>query len=173
LPFKKENRTIKFLSLFTIVVFLIVLAFNYSFFENYINIIDSRILAEKQLGSSRSAIFYYYFLQLISDPRLLLFGYGINTYFYKIGFSGGPHNLILEPFLAWGVIGVFSLYYLLKQIVKSSSLSSNVQHISLLTSLPLGFFIIQSLVSSVWAEAYFYLFLVFCIQILFIKQNTA
>jgi len=167
---KQEYKSIKifmFLTVFLIICFSII---NYGYLENQINEIDERSKFEKIGGYSRLDLVLYYVKYLFSNPGVLLFGYGINSYFYKVGYVLFPHNLIIEPFMAWGLVGVIILIMFFYQLVLSNSLSSGKQHISLLTVLPVSCFLVQSLFSSPWAELDFYIILVYCIRILFIKD---
>lgn len=171
LPFNKENRTIKYLTVIFLSLFLFFFFSYYFFFENLIESINSRISAERLMGITRGDIFNFYFIQLISDPSIFLFGRGIYSYPYILSDGSSPHNLILEPFLAWGFIGTVLLINFLKQIILNCSLTSNENRYSMLTLLPVGFYIVQSLVSSVWSEPYFYMMLFFCFQIIYTNQN--
>lgn len=166
---RKEHQSIKLMILFTGILMLLFLLFNFSYVENFVNQIIARSSVETASGNTRFDLFEYYGQYLISNPNLLLFGYGINSYFYKIGAGFSPHNLFIEPFLAWGLIGLLGLFFLIRQIIKSIYLSSDKRHISLLTALPVSCYIIQSIVSSMWTDQYFYLLLTFCLQSLFVK----
>lgn len=172
IPNRSYNRSIKVLMIFILFLIALLVLSNLGFLQGYLNQINERSLYEKYGGNSRSDLFSLYLGYLISNPEVLLFGSGINSYFYVIGYNAFPHNLIIEPFVAWGIFGVISLVFLFYQLVSSNFNSSGKQQISLLTSLPLACFILQSVVSSRWTEPNFYLILAFGIRVLFIEHVT-
>lgn len=81
------------------------------------------------IWNGRGGLMYYYNQFLLSSPMYLLFGIGMQNIFQKVALripvQLSPHNGIQEVWVAWGLVGVVLVVYMIWKIIRTSKLYSS------------------------------------------------
>ena len=100
----------------------------------------------------RASLMTFYFNQLISDPFLILFGYGLQ-YNEVIG-RGLSHNTFLDILLSWGIPGIllfFSIFFtIIRRLISNCPERIGVDHFFPMFILTLTFFALSCLSASMF-----------------------
>ncbi|MEK4246542.1 O-antigen ligase family protein [Psychrobacillus sp. FSL K6-2684] len=128
----------------------------FSRFTNYINDPDA-------LTSNRNIIAESYFTLMNSDWKLMVFGMGIQDYHIRSGVYLETHNILIELFVVWGLLGfiIFFLFIMVLTVFASSKKLRRTAFISWLPVLAMG---ISYLSINALSNESFYLLLLFAIK---------
>ncbi|MGE7934948.1 O-antigen ligase family protein [Viridibacillus arvi] len=105
----KKNKKIMFF-IMTVIGFLVVFSiFFISEFTSILNLLLSRftdfIDDPSALTSNRNVLAEQYIQLLMSETKDMIFGIGIQEYHLRSGIQLEAHNIILEIFVVWGLVG--------------------------------------------------------------------
>ena len=146
---RKEKKKYLFLIAITTAIFVMFFIANYA---EMLGALSDRFRVS-DITNGRFTIFNSYLNASLSNARGIIFGYGLNTYKEALSqltfLSNSAHNVLLEVYLSWGLIGiVLVIKWIYNQIKRQQTfLPRNIEkQKSILTYLPIAalFIMLQS-----------------------------
>ncbi len=74
------------------------------YFENLLSRVDTNDITTGRTGNAMRYLEY-----LSNNTVQLFFGVGMQNVGAKIGYSGSPHNTLIEMLVCWGILGTFAM----------------------------------------------------------------
>jgi len=139
-----SKKRIKQCLLLLAVVFLFVMII-FKYFPTVVEAFLNRFQVE-DITNGRSAINGEYIRRILSDPMLLLFGYGIGNYVRvaNIPMANSAHNAFVDILMCWGILGLGLLVAFWMELYRSIKRRSHCE-LPIIAYLPfvLYFFAVQ------------------------------
>ena len=163
LSFRKSKKLIHFI----VIIVCFTTFFSFFYFEEIVSLLDllfsrftNYINDPDALTSNRNIIAKSYFELMNSDLKLLVTGLGIQDYHIRSGVFLETHNILIELFVVWGLLG-FILFFLFLMVLIIFASPKKLKQTAFISWLPILSMGISYLSINALSNESFYLLLLF------------
>jgi len=164
----KKNRKIMKLLTFVVCLCLFPAVYFGSEFQAIFELLLSRFtdFADNPdlLTSNRNVLAETYSELMISNPFLALFGLGIQDYAGRSGIGLETHNILLEIFVVWGIVGFFIFVGFVLKMIKFVKRERAITRTSIICWLPFICMGISYMSINALSNESFFLLLLFAVK---------
>jgi hypothetical protein len=136
-------------------------------FPTLLQFVISRFQVE-DISSGRLDISGYYTNYLLTHPKALVMGVGLQDYKSKTNYFMSAHNGTQEVIIAWGIIGMICIIFLFNKIYKNAIRDSLVKNKNtyLLSLIPAFVFIVSIQASRLFSAGFLLIMIIPCYSII-------